>query len=395
MKTSYAIGIGIAVVLVITLAVAGFQAAQNTPSQTSTTLSTSQRPTSSQSQSSGASSTGEGPTSSTQQGGSRTSSAQSANSGDFAMMATDPPVAASGVSSATVTYNGLAVHSAGSASASGWTEINGSGTINLMSSANVSQTIASSQVQSGTYDMVAMNVTSGTVVYNGQTYNAAIASGNIKVHLNSDVQVSSTASSAAIIDLRTFVINAGNASSPQFVISASAKATSVPPSDVTTASLQVGATSSLKGQAWWTGFQDQTATDIGITSATLTSNSLTLKVSNSGNASGDIQTIVVTPVSASGTFSASLPSSLSGSAVFTVGSGGSVQASNAVQGAILLNATGTSVSSDSSTTLNFSGNISLNFGLGALQLSGVIAGQSYLVTVMGANTFANIVVVAQ
>jgi hypothetical protein len=395
MKTSYAIGIGIAVVLVITLAVAGFQAAQNTPSQTSTTLSTSQRPTSSQSQSSGASSTGEGPTSSTQQGGSRTSSAQSANSGDFAMMATDPPVAASGVSSATVTYNGLAVHSAGSASASGWTEINGSGTINLMSSANVSQTIASSQVQSGTYDMVAMNVTSGAVVYNGQTYNAAIASGNIKVHLNSDVQVNSTTSSAAIIDLRTFVINAGNASSPQFVISASAKATSVPPSDVTTASLQVGATSSLKGQAWWTGFQDQTATDIGITSATLTSNSLTLKVSNSGNASGDVQTIVVTPVSASGTFSASLPSSLSGSAVFTVGSDGSVQASNAVQGAILLNATGTAVSSDSSTTLNFSGNISLNFGLGALQLSGVIAGQSYLVTVMGANTFANIVVVAQ
>jgi hypothetical protein len=310
-------------------------------------------------------------------------------------MATDPPIAASGVSSASVTYNGLAIHSAGSASASGWTQINGTGTINLMSSLNVSQTIAAAKVQSGTYDMVAMNVTSGAVVYNGQSHAAAIASGNLYVHMNSNVQVNGTASSAAIVDLRTFITNAGNASNPQFVISLSAKATAVPHRAVTNASLQVGATADLNGQAWWTGFQDQTATKIDITSATLNSNSLSLQLSNSGNASGDVQTIVVTPVSASSTATATLPASMSGSAVFTVDSNGSIQSSNTLQGAILLNSTGTTVSADSSTTLSFNGNISLSFGLGSLQFTGVVAGQTYLVTVMGANTFANVVVVAQ
>ncbi len=379
MKTSYAIGIGIAVVLVITLAVAGLQGMQqNAPSPTSTTLGTS-------------------PGVSSNTSGAATSSAhQSANSGEFAMMATDPPITASGVSSATVTYSGLAIHSAGSASASGWTQLQGSGSVNLMSSVNVSQTIASAQVQSGTYDMVAMNITSGSVVYNGQSQAATIASGNLEIHLNSDVQVSSSSSSAAIVDLRTFVINAGNSSSPQFVISIAAKATSVPSSDVAATSLQVGAKASLNGQAWWTGFQDQTATRITISSATLTSSSLSLKLSNSGNSSGEIQTIVVTPTSASSAATASLPSSLSGSAVFTVGGDGSVQASNTLQGAILLNnSTGTTVNAGSSTTISFGGTISLNFGSGVLQLSGVVAGQSYLVTVMGANTFANIVVVAQ
>ena len=405
MKTKHAIGIGIVAVLAITLAVAGIQAGLNGPSQMSSTSSTSLGATSIASQSASsnalstsggsASSTAVSSASSTQQSSSRTTGTRSANTGDFAMMATDPPTAASGVSSATVTYSGLAVHSAGSGSASGWTQLNGSGTINLMSSVNVSQTIAAAQVQSGTYDMVAMNVTSGTVVYNGQTYPAAIASGNLNIRLNSDVQVNSSTPSAAIVDLRTFVINAGSTSSPQFVISASAKATSVPPNAMTTASLQVGATASLKGQAWWTAFQDQTATKIDITSATMTSNSLSLQLSNSGNSSGDVQTIVVTPVSGSGSANASLPDSLSGSAVFTVGSGSSVQASNSLQGAILLNSTGTVVSAGSSATLSYNGSISLNFGLGSLQLTGVVSGQTYLVTVMGANTFANVVVVAQ
>jgi hypothetical protein len=396
MKTKYMLGIGIAVALVITLAVAGLSGA-NSPSPTSSTASTSQGATASSLSTSHTVSAGQSSTSaaSSTGGGATSSQDQTGNSGDFAMMATDPPIAASGVSSATVTYNGLAVHSAGSSSASGWTEIDASGTINLMSSVNVSQTIASTQVQSGTYDMVAMNVTSGTVVYNGQTYTAAIASGNMRLNLNSDVQVNSSTSSAAIVDLRTFIVNAGNASNPQFVISASAKATAVPASDVTTASLQVGSTFSLQGQAWWTTFQTQTTTNVSIISATLNADSLSLKLGDSGDASGDVQTVVVTPVSAGATATASLPASLSGSAVFTVSGSGSAQESNTLEGAMLLNSTGTIVSAGSTTSVDFTGTISLSFGSGVIQVSGVIPGQTYLITVMGANTFANAVVVAQ
>lgn len=389
MKKSYAIGIGITAVLVIILAVTGF-AALNSPSPTtstsvgaiSSTASTSRGATSSAGQSVGA-------------GRSSTSTSPSTSGGDFAMMATDPPVAASGVSSATVAYDGLALHSAGSSSASGWTEIDASGTINLTSSVNISQTIASTQVQSGTYNMVAMNVTSGTVVCNGQTYSAAIASGDLQIDLNSNVQVNSSTSSAAIIDLRTFIINAGNTSNPQFVIAASAQATSVPSSDVTTASLQVGATSNLQGQAWWTTFQAQTSTKVSITSAALTAGSLSLQLGNSGNASADVQTVVITPVSAGTTANASLPATLSGSAVFTVNGSGSAQESNTLQGAILLNSTGTIIDAGSTTSVGFTGSMSLSFGTGVIQVSGVVPGQTYLITVMGANTFANAVVVAQ
>jgi hypothetical protein len=78
------------------------------------------------------------------------------------MQMTDPPIAASGVSSAIVTYNGIAIHNAADSS-DGWVQMNAQGTMNLMSSANLSQTIASADVQSGIYNQVRINITSGNL----------------------------------------------------------------------------------------------------------------------------------------------------------------------------------------------------------------------------------------
>jgi hypothetical protein len=289
----------------------------------------------------------------------------------------------------------MAVHTAGSGSASGWVQLNGSGSINLMSSANVSQTIAAAKIQSGTYDMVRMGIQSASVTYHNQVYAAAVASSNITAHLRSNVQVSSAQSSAALVDLRTFVINSANSSTPQFVFSACARATVVPQSQVASSSLQVGAQTHLQG-TWWVGFKDQTSTNISISAATLTSGSLSLKMKNTGNDTADIQSVVITPISSGGAkASASLPTSLSGSAVFTVNSAGSLQASNSLQGAVLLSGNNSTLAAGSSTTLNYSGSISLGFGVIGIQLSGVVPGQQYLVTVMGANTFGSVVVTAQ
>ena len=322
------------------------------------------------------------------------SSSQQASDGDFAMEATDPPVVASGVTAATATYSSLAVHTAGDSNATGWVELNGTGTINLMSSENVSQTIAAAKIQSGTYDLVRMGIQSASVTYNGQAYAAAVASGNITSKLHSDAQVTASQSSAAVLDLRTFVMNTGSSANPQFVFSACAKATTVPPSDVTTASLQVGAQTNLQG-SWWVGFRDQTSTNITVSSATLTSGSLSLQLKNTGNDSANIQTIVITPVSGGLTATADLPASMSGSAIFTVNSAGSLQASNSLQGAVLLSGNSSQIAAGSSTTLNYSGDISLGFGVVGLQLTGVVSGQQYLVTVIGANTFGSVVVTAQ
>jgi hypothetical protein len=58
----------------------------------------------------------------------------------------------------------------------------------------------------------------------------------------------------------------------------------------------------------------------------------------------------------------------------------------------MLTSSGAQLSTGSSATLNFTGGISLTFGLGSIQISGVVSGQQYLVTVIGANTFASVVV---
>jgi mucin-22 len=401
MKTMYAAGI-LGILAVAAIAMVGLQVMTSghtgTVSGSSTTTTASTGATSITSSVSTESPSGSSATTSATSTTSTTSegsSQEASSTGDFAVMATDPPVVASGVTAATASYDSIAVHSAGSSNATGWTDIQGSGTIDLMSSANVSQTIAAAKLQSGTYDMVRMGIQSASVTYDNKVYEATVASSNISSRLQSDVQVTSSQSAAAIVDFRTFVINTANSSQPQFLFSATAKSTTVPPSATTSASMQVGAQTNLQG-SWWVGFRDQTSTNLTITAATLTSGSLSLQLKNSGNSSADIQTIVITPVSATGTLTATtIPGSFSGSAVLSVGGSGQAQASNSLQVAALLDGSGTQCAAGSSTTLTYSGNISFGLGVVGLQLNGVVPGQQYVVTLMGANSYGSTVVTAQ
>ena len=195
-----------------------------------------------------------------------------------------------------------------------------------------------------------------------------------------------------VVDLRTFIENTGSASSPQFVFSATAMATSVPPSDLATLSLQLGATADLSAQAWWSAFVAQTSSNLNV-AATLSGSSLALHLQNSGSASAQVQEIVVTPLSASAFAGVSLPASFSGSAVFTVNGAGSVQQSSSLQATALLDG-GADISSGSSTSLSYNGNIALGSTVGGVGLSGIVPGQEYVVTCIGANTFASTTVVA-
>jgi uncharacterized protein DUF4382 len=394
MKTATLAASALLVLALAAVAVAGYQVTQQ-PTQSSSVFvsgtatgvgtGTTSSLTGATSSAVSASVSGTGSTTTRQQG----------STGDFAMMATDPPVVASGVTAASVTYSSIAVHSAGSGNASGWVQINDTGSINLMSSANVSQTIAAAKIQSGTYDMLRLGIQSASVTYHNQVYAATVASSSITARLQSDVQVSSAQSSAAIVDLRTFVINSANASTPQFVFSACARATTVPQGQVASSSLQVRAQTHLEG-SWWVAFKDQTSTNISISAATLTSGSLGLQMKNTGNDTANIQTVIITPVSSgSAKATVTLPASLSGSAIFTVDAAGSLQAFNSLQGAVLLGGNNSTLAAGSSTSLNYGGSISLGFGVIGIQLSGIVPGQQYLVTVIGPNTFGSIVVTAQ
>lgn len=338
------------------------------------------------------STTGSGTT--TSASGSQTSTSSSATQGQMALMATDPPVTASGVSKVVVQYNGLAVHEEGSASASGWVNLNSSGSIDLTSTVNVSQTIAVAKLGAGSYDMVRLNITSATVTYRSQNYTAIVRTSELTIHMTGNVQVNSSVSSAVLVDVRTFVVNSANSTSPQFYLSASAVATDVPPSDVTSASLQVGSRLDLAGMPWFTEFEDQTSAKLVISSATLTSNSLSFSVLNSGNTVANIKTVIITPVRAGTKANGSLPSSLTGSAIFTVGSSGSLQSAGSLSLQSILAVAGLNMTSSASTTLGFSGAISLNLGLNAGLGTSIASGQQYLVTVVGDNAFASTTVVA-
>ncbi len=376
MKKIYAVGIAVVLAVVILVAAGLSIANQSNPSTTSTTSLGS-----STSSASSVATTSSGTTG--QQGPSQ-----------FAVLATDPPISAAGVTHAYATYNGAAVHNAADSQSTGWVEMSASGTIDLVNSANVGQTVASAKVKGGTYDMVRLNITSAVVTYNNSNYTATVASGTTTAHMQDDAQVGGSASSAAVIDLRTFVINTGNTSKAQFTIAASGQATALPPSAVTSGSLEVGAKSDLQAQAWWKAFVDQTSSKVEVSSVTLTNTSLGLQAENSGNATAAIETVIVTPISSGGSANISLPGSLTGSAVFTVDGSGSLQASNSLQAAVLLLGSSAQLNSGASTSLSFSGAISLSFGLLA-HLTGVVSGQQYLVTLMGPNTFASAVVVAQ
>ena len=313
-------------------------------------------------------------------------------SGKLAIMGTDPAVAASGVSDATITYSSVYAHTAGSDMASGWTQVSGSGSMDLMASQGTAQTLATSQVSAATYDAFKFNVDSCRVVYQGQSYATTVASTTITAESQSKVQVNSSATAAAVVDLRTFIENTGSASSPQFVFSATAVATSVPPSTLAALSLQLGATADLSAQGWWSSFMTQTSTNLNVV-ATLSGSSLVLRLQNSGSAGAQVQEIVVTPLSASAFAGVSLPASFGGSAVFTVNGAGSVQQSSSLQATALLDS-GASVASGSSANLDYNGNIALGSTVGGVQVSGIVVGQEYVVTCIGANTFASTTVVA-
>jgi len=309
--------------------------------------------------------------------------------GQLTVMGTDPPVTSSGVSDATASYSSVYAHQAGSDMASGWTQVSGSGTLDLMASQGTAQTLATSKVNAAAYDAFKFNIDSVKVVCQGQTYAATVASTTITATSKSQVQVSSGSSAAALVDLRTFVLNTADSSNPQFVFSASAEATSIPPQATATLSLDLGAVIDLSGQAWWSSFVSQTSTNLNV-DGSLSSSSLALHMQNSGSANAQVQEIIITPTSASVDATMSLPSSLSGSAVFTVSGSGTVKQSSAIQASSMLNG-GATVASGSSSTLNYSGNVVTD---SSLQSTGIVAGQEYIITCIGANTYASTTVVA-
>ena len=165
----------------------------------------------------------------------------------------------------------------------------------------------------------------------------------------------------------------------------------------------------LAGNAWWDNDQSMASASIQLSGVSLSSNSLILNVKDVGSSGTRLKLVVVSSTDfASGASSGdSVPEEMTSSAVFVVLNNGTlvqflpflhtsmpfIRGEN--QGSVFdaLLSAGFDLSAGVLAHFSYSGSIELSFGL-ASQPSGITAGTTYWVTVIGDNTVATTSVTA-
>lgn len=246
------------------------------------------------------------------------------SSGSLSIMLTDPPSIPSGVTAVYISYDGLQIHAAGFPSGSGWVSLDSSGTIEALGLANLTETVTSSNVPSGTYDAVAFGITACQVEYQGKNYSAAVNDASLRVPFVSELAVSPSGTSTALVDLHSTILNLGTRASPQFTANAAAEATEVPPNQVQSGSTHVGSKTALKATNWYSNFTMSYGDRLVIGSVSLTQHSISVAVSNPTHNSLPVRMIIVTPAQTA-MHQNVLSSALADSTVFLVKPDGSLQ----------------------------------------------------------------------
>src|SRR5712692_9835041 len=241
-----------------------------------------------------------------------------APSGTLSVLLTDPPHVPAGVSAVSITYSDVAVHVSEAGNLSGWTIVKSSGTIELMSTVNVAQTISSVKITSGDYNALRFNISSAQVTYYGKTYTAFVPSSRLVVPIIGGIEVNASKPSATIINIDPTIFNIGSTSNPEFIIRPAARAFPVPSSEVTEQVEHEGNRLSLAGRTWWMGLLEKYTENAQVTNANLTPSSLSVTVKNTGTLATKLRLVVVAPIGltsvAAGNYSP--PATLFGAAVF-------------------------------------------------------------------------------
>jgi hypothetical protein len=102
----------------------------------------------------------------------------------FAVLLTDPPVVPAGTTQLNLTYTNLSIHVTYPDNTSTWLPIEASGTVNLFSLVNVSQTIAATTIPiNSTVDRVQFTISNVTAQVNNQFYNVTSLSDTFVVNV--------------------------------------------------------------------------------------------------------------------------------------------------------------------------------------------------------------------
>jgi hypothetical protein len=305
------------------------------------------------------------------------------SSGILSVLLTDPPSVPDGVTAIYITYTSIAVHATGFGD-SGWVEVPGSGTIDTLGLVNLSKTISTSRVPILTYNLVAFNITSTTVVYLGRNYTVNANSRRLTTPFVSELKVNASIPSAALVDISPTVLNLGSSSAPSFTMAAGARAVQVPSLEVKDSMRTVGNEFSLEGHSWFQSFTATHSDNLTISGLVLTANSLSFTAFNPSQDAVALRMIVVTqdpPRPKAGAALGSVASSFD----FAVGANGALSLINGAPGTVaqLLQAQGYSLGGGATRQFNYSGQIATMLGGNR-----VSAGTNYDVVIIGSGTLA-------
>ena len=339
---------------------------------------------------------------------------QQTGQGTLSIMLTDPPVTPPGVTEVYISYANIEVHVSNAGNQTGWYPVNAKGTIELLGTVNVSQTLATVSVKSGDYNLIRFNLTSAEVTYDSANYTAFVPTSTLTVRIVGGVEVNSTTPSAAILDLQTTVVNIGSHSDPEFMIRPVVRAYTVPSSQITVGMEQKGFRQDLNGLGWWRLISEHYTANLQITTASLAPGSLSLTVKNTGNQSTIIGLVTVSPLTvflggSSGRLDRHVPDSLLGSANFVVLKNGTLVPLRDIVAEVIsarvggesaesvyeniLGTAGYNLTVGSSATFTYSAQI-LEAPVVGSASSLVISGQQYVITALGTQAVASIVVTA-
>ncbi|MDG6933832.1 MAG: DUF4382 domain-containing protein [Nitrososphaerota archaeon] len=236
------------------------------------------------------------PGSSSPTGGTQPGSNSASGFGTLSVLLTDPPRIPSGISAVYVSYSGISLHQFGSGSPGTWVNLSSSGTVEVLSLVNKSVTISVQRVPSGSYDQVSLMITMVRATYSGVNLTLFSGSQQVIAQIPGGINVYMTAKAALLFDLQSSILNLNSDSSPKFVFNAAAWSAQLPVDVQKSLNEGEGQVINLSSEAWWSELESTFASRIAIVGATLTSDSLSVTVKNTGNEMVLLDFVTVTPL---------------------------------------------------------------------------------------------------
>ncbi|EQD59214.1 hypothetical protein B2A_04068 [mine drainage metagenome] len=206
---------------------------------------------------------------------------------------TDPPAVPNGTQALMLYYSNIELHNAGKSNSTGFISLNASGSVNLMSLTNLTQTIGVGKVnKSANFDLLRLNISSATITIDNTTYNVSVPNNRLLVRLSS---LMNTTSPTAIVDFYPSVLQIYASNQTIFVLVPSLKGVVIRGLPLNSTQAHVGVKARIENSA--RAEMDRLRPNITITNSILdvhnTSVGFTVTVKDNSNSSVTMKDIML------------------------------------------------------------------------------------------------------